>query len=280
MNPKATPKVKELRAATGVPGLDKMLKGGLVPGRPYVLSGTAGSGRTTLAVQFLQQGVRQDERALFVAIDEPPAEIRENVRYLGWDVGKIRILDVHPTAKAFSKRVSMVEVAAQRAVGSLREARDDARTEAMKQAAPDLSLQSLQLMLKQEFQETRYSRMVIDSLSTLKRLSGDLDVNTGLVSLLRFLSESSITCLIITDVPDPTSVEPEIFISRGEIRLHKIMTGSKIERCVTVEKLRGSPHDTVPRPLSITKEGIKVEAGKRVPKAVLDAMKSVPGSMR
>jgi circadian clock protein KaiC len=275
MNPKVTPKVKELRAATGIHGLDKMLKGG-----PYVLSGTAGSGRTTLAVQFLQQGVRQDERALLVAIDEPPAEIRENVRYLGWDVGKIRILDVHPTAKAFSKRVSMVEVAAQRAVGSLREARDDARTEAMKQAAPDLSLQSLQLMLKQEFQETRYSRMVIDSLSTLKRLSGDMDVNTGLVSLLRFLSESSITCLLITDVPDPTSVEPEVFISRGEIRLHRIMTGSKIERCVTVEKLRGSAHDTVPRPLSITKEGVKVEAGKRVPKAVLDMMKGVPGSIR
>jgi KaiC/GvpD/RAD55 family RecA-like ATPase len=275
-----TPDVKELRASTGVEGLDKMLRGGLVPGRPYVLSGTAGSGRTTLGVQFLQQGVRQDERALLVAIDEPPAEIRENVRYLGWDVGKIRILDVHPTAKAYSKKVSMVEIAAQRAVGSLREARDDARTEALKQASPDLSVQSLQLMLRQEFKETRYSRVVIDSLTTLKRLSGDQDVDMGMMSLMRFLSESNLTCMLITDVPDQTSVEPEIFVSRGEIRLHRIMTGTRIERCITIEKMRGSAHDTVPRPVSITKEGIQVAPGKKVPKAALSLLQGVPGSLR
>jgi KaiC/GvpD/RAD55 family RecA-like ATPase len=257
-----------------------MIRGGLVPGRPYVLSGTAGSGRTTLGVQFLQQGVRQGERALLVAIDEPPAEIRENVRYLGWDVGKIRILDVHPTAKAYSRKVLMVEIAAQRAVGSLRDAKDNARTEALKQASPDLSVQSLQLMLRQEFKETRYSRVVIDSLTTLKRLSGDFEVDMGIMSLMRFLSESNLTCLIITDVPDPTSVEPEIFVSRGEVRLHRIMTGTRIERCITIEKLRGSAHDTVPRPVTITKEGVQVAAGRKVPKSALALLQGVPGSLR
>lgn len=275
-----TPKKTELRASTGIEGLDKMLKGGLIPGRPYVLSGGVGSGRTTLGMQILQQGVRQGERALFVAIDEPPAEIRENVRYLGWDVGKIRILDVHPSAKAYSKRVSMVEIAAQRAVGSLREAKDDARAEALKQASPDLTVQSLQLMLSQEFKEFRYSRVVIDSLTTLKRLSGDQDINMGIMSLLRFLSEANLTCLLITDVADATSVEPEAFISRGEVRLHRIMTTSKVERCITIEKMRGTAHDTVPRPLTITKEGIKVEAGKKVPKAALTMLQGVPGSLR
>lgn len=244
------------------------------------MSGTAGSGRTTLGVQFLQQGVRQGERALLVAIDEPPAEIRENVRYLGWDVGKIRILDVHPTAKAYSRKVLMVEIAAQRAVGSLRDAKDNARTEALKQASPDLSVQSLQLMLRQEFKETRYSRVVIDSLTTLKRLSGDFEVDMGIMSLMRFLSESNLTCLIITDVPDPTSVEPEIFVSRGEVRLHRIMTGTRIERCITIEKLRGSAHDTVPRPVTITKEGVQVAAGRKVPKSALALLQGVPGSLR
>jgi len=270
---------KELKASTGIQGLDKMLKGGLIPGRPYVLSGSVGSGRTTLAVQFLQQGVRQGERALLVAIDEPPAEIRENVRYLGWDVGKIRILDVHPTARAYSRKVAMVEIAAQRSVGSLREAKDDAKADALKQASPDLSVQSLQLMLKQELQETRYSRVVIDSLTTLKRLSGEGDIDMGMMSLLRFLSESNLTCLLVTDVPDFTSVEPEIFICRGEIRLHRIMTGTKIERCVTIEKMRGSSHDTIPRPLTIEKEGVQVKAGKKVPKAALALLQGIPGRL-
>jgi len=264
--------------STGVEGMDHMLKGGLIPGRPYVLSGPTGSGKTTFSIQFLQQGVRQGERALFVSIDEPPAELRENVRFLGWDVGKIRILDVHPAAKAYSKRVSLVEVAAQRAVGSLREARPDARTEAMKQMSPDLTPQTLQLMLKQELQEVRYSRIAIDSLTSLKRLSGDEeDLDTGIMSLLRFLSESNVTSLVVTDIPSYTMLEPEMFLSRGVIRFHKVFVSSKIERCITIEKFRGSAHDTLPRPLAITKGGISVDASKKVPKAVLRMLQAVPG---
>ena len=263
------------RVSTGVPGLDEMLAGGLIPGRPYVVSGTTGSGKTILAVQFLHQGVKQGERALLVAIDEPPAEIRENVRALGWDVGKIRILDVHPAAKAFSKRVSMVEVAAQRTVGSLRDAGPSAKTEAMKQAAPEISVPSLQLMLKQELYEVKYGRVVIDSLTSLKKLSEMMgDMNTSIVSLLRFLSESSVTSLIITDLPDPTELEPEIFICRGEIRLHKRMVANKIDRCVTIEKLRGSPHDTMPRPMTITEAGITVEPKKKIPKSSLKILQA------
>jgi circadian clock protein KaiC len=258
-----------------------MLRGGLIPGRPYVVSGPTGSGKTTLGIHFLQAGVRLGERALLVAIDEPPAEIRENVRSLGWDVGKIRILDVHPSAKAFSRRVSLVEVAAQSSVGSLRDARPDVKTEAMKRASPDLSAQSLLLMLKKELHETRYSRVVIDSFTSLKRLAAeDEDINGSLNSIFRFLSESNVTSLIITHPPDPTSVEVEMFISRGEIRLHKLIVASRIERCVTIEKFRGSAHDTVPRPMVITPAGIVIEPRKKVSKPALRVLQALPAGAR
>lgn len=267
--------LREGRVSTGVPGLDEMLGGGLIAGRPYVVSGTTGSGKTTLGIQFLHEGVRRGERALLVALDEPPAEIRENVRCLGWDVGKIRILDVHPAVKSYSKRVSLVEVAAQRSVGALREAGFDAKVEAMKQATPEISIQSLQLMLKQELAEARYSRMVLDSLTTLKKLSEKQeDLNTSMMSLLRFISESSVTTLLITDLPDPTVLEPEIFICRGEIRLHKRMVANRTERCVTIEKFRGSAHDTLPRPMVITEKGISVDAHKKIPKAALKMLQA------
>ncbi len=268
---------KHNRMSTGISGMDDMLKGGLIAGRPYVVAGTTGSGKTTFSIQFLQQGVRQGERALFVSIDEPPSELRENVRFLGWDVGKIRILDVHPTAKAYNRKDSLVEVGAQRSVGSLREARQDARAEAMKQVSPDLSPQSLQMMLRQELQEVRYSRVVIDSITSLKRLSGgDDDVDMGIMSLLRFLSESNVTCILITDMPDPTSMEPEILMARGTIRLHKLMVASKAERFVTIEKFRGSAHDTQPRPMNITRNGIVIDSHKKVPKSILKIMQAVP----
>lgn len=259
------------RVSTGVEGIDKMLNGGLIPGRPYVVSGTSGSGKTTFVIQFLQQGVKKGERALLVAVDEPPQEIRENVRALGWDVGKIRILDVHPTAKAYSKRVSLVEVAAQKSVSSLMDTSGaGSKSDALKKASPDLSLQSLQLMLKQELQETKYSRLAIDSLTSIKKLQETMgDTETSIMSLMRFLSETGVTSLIITDLPDPTQLEPEIFICRGEIRLHKRMVASKIDRCITIEKFRGSAHDTLPRPMSISEKGITVEANKKIPKASL-----------
>jgi len=255
------------RVSTGVPGLDHMLRGGLIAGRPYVVSGTTGSGKTTLGIQFLHQGVKTGQRSLLVAVDEPPAEIRENFRALGWDVGKIRILDVHPAAKAFSKRVSLVEVAAQRSVGVLREMGGAAKAEALKQAAPEISIQSLQLMLKQEFQDAQYDRVVLDSLTSLKKLAETKeDQSSTIMSLLRYLSESCVTALIITDLPDPTDLEPELFICRGEIRLHKRLVSNRIDRWVTVEKLRGSAHDTVPRPVALTETGLSVDAGKKIPK--------------
>jgi KaiC/GvpD/RAD55 family RecA-like ATPase len=210
-----------------------------------------------------------------VAIDEPPAEIRENVRAMGWDVGKIRILDVHPAAKAFSKRVSMVEVAAQRSVGSLGDAGPSVKTEALKAASPDVSVQSLQLMLKQELQETKYTRVVVDSLTSLKKMAESTgDTDEGIMSLLRFLSEARVTSLLITDLPDPTELQPEIFISRGEIRLHKRMISNRADRFVSIEKLRGSAHDALPRPMVITEKGIIVDSKKKVSKAAMRSLQA------
>ncbi len=266
---------REGRMSTGIEGLDEMLRGGLIVGRPYVVSGTTGSGKTTLGIQFLHQGVKAGERSLLVAVDEPPTEIRENFRALGWDVGKIRILDVHPAAKAFSKRVSLVEVAAQRTVGVLREMGGGGRAEAIKQAAPEISIQSLQLMLKQEFQDARYDRLVIDSLTSLRKLSETMDDQSSpIMSLLRFISESCVTALVITDLPDPTELEAEIFICRGEVRLHKRLVSNKIDRWITVEKFRGSAHDTVPRPITISETGLSVDSSKKIPKNSMRALQA------
>jgi len=269
--------IQKERVSTGVTGLDEMLRGGLLPGRPYLVSGVSGSGKTTFAIQFLQAGVKKGERALLVSIDEPPAEIRENVKSFGWDVGKIRILDAHPGAKAYSKRVSLVEVAAQSAVGSLREARYDAGVEALKKVSPDISVQSLQLMLKREMREMHYSRLAIDSLTSLKRLADrSEDLRRSMMSLLRFISETHATSLVIAETPSPEDLEPETFISRGEIRLHKRTISSRIERFLTVEKFRGSAHDTMPRPMVITDKGLSVNPHKRVGKDALRVLQALP----
>jgi len=255
--------IGERRLPTGIPGLDHMLGGGLIPGRPYVVTGVPGSGKTTFGIQFLQEGVRQGTNALFVTIDEPPSEVMDNVRSFGWDVGKIRILNAHPGARGYRTKAPLVEVAAQRSVSVLREAREPHSPDG--RAPPELNIPSLQLMLKQEFDERYYARVVIDSMTTLKLFCGTEDERLiGIQSLLRFLSESEVTALLVTDLPDPTTLEPEIFLARGEVRLHKTMVRSRMERSLTIERLRGSSHDTVPRPFMITDHGIVVESNRRV----------------
>src|SRR4051812_25003766 len=76
------------RAASGIEGLDPVAGGGLPSGRVTLVSGTAGSGKTLLAVQFLVAGIVDDGvPGVFVTFEERPQEIARNFRSFGWDIG-------------------------------------------------------------------------------------------------------------------------------------------------------------------------------------------------
>ena len=64
------------RASTGIPGLDDILGGGLTPDRFYLVEGTPGTGKTTLALQFLMEGVRLGLPALYITLSETAGELR------------------------------------------------------------------------------------------------------------------------------------------------------------------------------------------------------------
>src|ERR1700675_1120307 len=98
-----------------------MLGGGLVAGRPYLVTGGVGSGKTLLALRFLLEGLGRDEEVLLVAVDEPPAEIVENVRSFGWDLSAVRTLDANPGVKAIRRMSDVQEI---RGLGDLRSMRE------------------------------------------------------------------------------------------------------------------------------------------------------------
>src|SRR3954471_1245491 len=84
------------RLSTGIPGLDGVLRGGLFPGEPYIVRGIAGTGKTTLGVQFLMAGVRRGEPTLYITLTEPERVLRASAARRGWDLDGIHILDIHP----------------------------------------------------------------------------------------------------------------------------------------------------------------------------------------
>jgi KaiC/GvpD/RAD55 family RecA-like ATPase len=90
------------RISTGISGLDNLLHGGFLPARSYLVTGEAGTGKTTACVQFLLSGLEQGENAIYVTADERPAEILQSGASLGWDLQRyvqaksLVILDASP----------------------------------------------------------------------------------------------------------------------------------------------------------------------------------------
>jgi circadian clock protein KaiC len=90
------------RISTGISGLDKLLNGGFLPTRSYLVTGEAGTGKSTACMQFLLSGLEQGENAIYVTADERPTEILQSGASLGWDLQRyvqaksLVILDASP----------------------------------------------------------------------------------------------------------------------------------------------------------------------------------------
>ncbi|HST44677.1 MAG TPA: ATPase domain-containing protein [Luteimonas sp.] len=88
------PPIEIVRSETGVPGLDDILHGGLIGGRLYLLDGNPGAGKTTLALQYLLEGVRQGERCLYVTLSETRDELAAGAASHGWSLDGIEVVEL------------------------------------------------------------------------------------------------------------------------------------------------------------------------------------------
>ena len=85
------------RCGSGCPGLDDILGGGLPQGHFYLLEGEPGSGKTTLALQFMADGLRKGEKVLYITLSESAAELRSVARSHGIQLDGIQFLELKPS---------------------------------------------------------------------------------------------------------------------------------------------------------------------------------------
>jgi len=214
------------KLATGIAGLDKMLNGGVIEGRPYLVVGGPGSGKTIFCVQFLMEGLKKGEKCLYVTLEEPAEELRENMALFGWDISKVPILDLSPEGTGSSSELH--------------------------------ALTYLGGELEKALETVKPSRVVFDSTTTIKLLEGsEVDGRRRILSLMKLLANSDCTSILICEGKENEQVM-EAFLARGVIRLHSSATSGEIVRAIGIEKMRGTAFDEHIRPIEITKEGIVV----------------------
>jgi circadian clock protein KaiC len=208
------------RISTGCRGLDEVLGGGVDPQRMYLYEGRPGSGKTTLALQFLLQGVKQGERALYITLSETERELRLVAKRHGWSLDGITIFELVPPETSLdpSQELTVLHPA-------------------------EMELSETSQLIFNKVEEQNPSRIVIDSLSELRLLAqSPLRYRRQILALKHFFSGRRSTVVLLDDLT----------ASQADLQLHSIAHGVVLleqtaidygaeRRRMRVVKMRGIP---------------------------------------
>ncbi len=226
---------------TGINGFDLISNGGLPKGRTTLVSGTAGSGKTVLAAQFLAEGIAQEGRpGVFITFEESPADIRRNMSSFGWDI---------EAWEAENKWV-FVDVSPQ------------AGEEVIIAGSYDLS--ALLSRIKNAIEKAGAARVSMDSLGAIfTRFRGDSVIRDELFRIASSLKQLSVTTLMTAERLDEygqvARFGVEEFVADNVIILRNVLEAEKRRRTIEILKYRGASHQKGEFPFTIIPgEGIVV----------------------
>lgn len=221
------------RVQTGITELDEMLHGGFMEGDAVMLAGSAGCGKTTLALQYLVNGVKNGDPGVYMTFEEMPDQIYRDAKNFGWDLrkleeqGKFRIICT----------------------------------------SPNLLLESEgETLLDESLRDIRPRRIVVDSLSHLAMFVKESELRREAYRLVMNLKTRGISSVLIWESPQMaggTFSVTEVglsFLVDCIVALKPVEIESSLRKALGILKMRGSDHDKRLREFQITPNGIKIES--------------------
>ncbi len=221
---------------TGIKGLDEMLFGGFLPQTANLVEGAPGTGKTTIGMQFIYNGITQfDEPGLIITFEEFPQQYYHDAAAFGWDFeqlekdGKLRVIMTSPEVTR-------------------------------------LDVESVGGMIETAVTEMGARRLLVDSITHFERLTQDpVELRSLEYSFINALKREGLTSLLTRESPTLLGEAPEgdsdiAFVVDSYILLRYVEIESTIRKALLVLKMRGSDHAKDIRQFEITDHGVEVRS--------------------
>ncbi len=225
------------KVRTGIDGLDEMLFGGIPRSSTVVVMGSFGTGKTTLGLQFLNQGLAEGEKGIYISLEEDRESILSDAEAHGWDM----------RSKLDAKQLEIVKLEP-----------TDAK----------VTIQRIKSELPDFIKKFGASRIVVDSVSLLNLLfDNDHDRRTNLFNLSQMVKKTGATLLMTAEVKDdnPFASRDGLieYVADGVISLRYLEMQARNELMLSLRiiKMRRTEHSRKITPYSITNKGLEVHVG-------------------
>jgi circadian clock protein KaiC len=224
-------------AEVGIAGLDDVLGGGLTRGRLFLLEGSPGTGKTTIATQFLAAGAALGEVTLYITLSETEEELRESAASHGWDLAGIDVFELLPPESLL----------------------DDEQQQSLLYSS-DLELGETTRRIFEIFEAKKPTRVVVDSLSEIRLLAqSSIRYRRQILALKHYFSKQSATVLMLDDLTTEINDKTVHSVAHGVIRLEELAPDYGAERRrLRVIKYRGRSYRGGYHDFKIETGGVRV----------------------